>query len=149
MRFLIVIFIILNCFFVSYAADVRERVKISGSQGVIVSCEEMMKYRDYCWSPTIDQLTEMEKGLFPFVKKTVQSYGGKLRYPLFKYNRQYRGEKWRGMNIIVIKGYYRLANNDGWRTGMGMVIGGGHWFFTATYNPSKREFIEFLFNSPL
>lgn len=109
------------------------------------------------WTPGAAQIRELEAGLTPLLRDSLNRIGGgrtaTVAQHLAVYHRQYAGLVMNGRRIIYVNGFVQspeMAEATGdttrWRELPTQVCDGGEAFFGVEYDPATRRFRNLHFN---
>lgn len=99
------------------------------------------------WTPEIEQVTDLEQCIIPFLKR--DPLYSKLRLDFLSYGRQYFGVYRSGRKLIYLNAFCDLGArpNGKWKRELVWVTDGATCFFQVYFEPIKKEFIDFRYNS--
>ena len=97
------------------------------------------------WTPTRQQIAELEKILPQYVESNVPAHYSNLKTDLADYKRQYYGITRFGKKVVYVSAFCKehWSRNDTWITGFVFAIDGGECFFQLTYDPEVKEILTF------
>jgi len=98
------------------------------------------------WTPTKDQITELEKLIVPFLKNHPPEHEREVN--LSGYGRQYYGVTKGGKKFIFLNAFCDPKSFDEHlkRKAMVVVMDGGSCYFQVFFDPIKKEFSDLGYN---
>ncbi len=121
-------------------------VKSMNSNGVIFPAKEIPFGEAPFWTPTLEQVKELE-GLLPEYLKSHPPMDDKPVGDVFEYGRQYFGVTNNGQKVIYLNAFCNPSRFDPqWEEEMIQVKDGGSCYFQVYFDPARKEFIHLHYN---
>ncbi len=120
--------------------------KSMNSNSVIFPAEEIPFGEAPFWTPTLDQVKELEALLPKYLKSHPPIYDKPVG-DVFEYGRQYFGVTKNGRKLIYLNALYNPSRFDPqWKKEIFLVMDGGSCYFQVYFDPVKKEFTHLHYN---